>query len=173
MDTRRIHTTILLLMATGLLVALAACGSGRAGVEVTDAMKEQALEEIAAGEMPDFGSWQMEETDDGVRYVVLSPGTGRNAWYDDEIRVHYYLWLTDGELVDSTRPEGVSRPFEFKVGEGRVIAGWDEIIQEMNEGSEVLAVIPWQLGYGRNGRRNIPGRADLVFYIELLRISEQ
>jgi FKBP-type peptidyl-prolyl cis-trans isomerase FkpA len=151
--------------------ALAACGSESGTVEVTDAMKAQAIEQIARGEMPDTTDWEMEQTDDGVRYVVLQPGTGRDAWYDDKVRVHYYLWLTDGELVDSTRPDGVSKPFEFTVGQGRVIEGWDELIQEMNQGSTVIAVVPWQLGYGRNGRRGIPGRADLIFAVELLRIS--
>ena len=161
---------ILILVAAAVL-ALGACGSAEPGQEVTDAMRADALEKIAANEMPDYEDWQMQETDDGVRFVELAPGSGSTAWYDDEVRVHYKLWLTDGTFVDSTFPDGVSTPFEFTVGDTRrVIAGWHEIIQEMNEGSEVLAVIPWRLGYGRGGRREIPGRADLVFAIRVLRI---
>ena len=167
---RLCQASLAFLTALIATLALAACSQDVERVEVTDAMRSSALEQIDRGEMPDSDSWQMQETDGGVRYVVLEPGEGETAWYDDEVRLHYYLWLTDGTLVDSTREGGVSRPFEFTVGEGRVIDGWDEIIQEMNEGSRVLAVVPWELGYGRRGRRSIPGRADLVFAIELLRI---
>lgn len=159
-----------MLVAAAALV-LGACGSAESRVEVTDAMRADALERIAADEMPDYESWQMQRTDDGVRFVELVPGAGRTAWYDDEVRVHYKLWLTDGTFVDSTFPDGVSTPFEFTVGDTRrVIDGWHEIIQEMNEGSEVLAIVPWELGYGRRGRGDIPGRADLVFSIRVLRI---
>ena len=171
MQFRQLRQASIAFLATGLaFVGLAGCSQETERIEVTDETKARALEAIDRGEMPDFDSWEMEETDEGVRYVVLEPGEGETAWYDDDVRVHYYLWLTDGTLVDSTRPDGVSKPFEFTVGEGRVIDGWDEIIQEMNAGSSVLAVVPWELGYGRRGRRDIPGRSDLVFAIELLRI---
>ena len=157
-----------LILAGTLLVA--GCSEETQTVDVTDAMKQEALATIAEGEMPDYENWEMQETENGVRYVVLEPGSGPTAWYDDEVLVHYYLWLTDGTLIDSSRPEGVVSPFEFTVGEGRVMAGWEEIIQEMNVGSRVLAVIPWELGYGRQGGRGVPGRTDLVFYIRLLSI---
>jgi len=167
-STRRFLT---LLLPAALILTLGACESSEPAVEVTQAMKEQALERVAQDEMPDYRNWEMNETEDGVRFVVLRPGSGATAWYDDEVRVHYKLWLTDGTFVDSTFPDGVSSPFEFTVGDTRrVIAGWHEIIQQMNEGSEVLAIVPWELGYGRAGRRSIPRRADLVFYIDLLRI---
>ena len=158
-------------LACILLPALDGCGTEQATVEVTDAIKADALGHVAAGEMPDYHDWNMVETSDGIRFATLAPGTGRRAWYDDEVRVHYYVWLTDGTLVDSSRPGGVVTPFDFTVGEGRVIAGWEKIVQEMNEGCEVLTVIPWELAYGRRGRGSVPGRADLVFYIKLLRIS--
>jgi FKBP-type peptidyl-prolyl cis-trans isomerase len=164
------NARLLLAGSLVLLLTVVGCSSDDPGVPVTDEMKQDALELARSGEMPDISNWQMDETDDGVRYVILSPGQGPNAWYDDEIRVHYYLWLPDGTLVDSTRPEGVVTPFEFTVGEGRTIAGWDELIQEMNDDAEAIAIVPWELGYGRQGRRNIPGRTDLVFYIEVLSI---
>lgn len=172
-DTRNRRRASVPILAVGIaIVAFAGCSPTDADrVEVTGEMKARALEQIDRGEMPDYSDWRMEETDDGVRYVVLRSGEGETAWYDDDVRVHYYLWLTDGTPVDSTRPDGVSKPFEFTVGGRRVIAGWSEIIQVMNEGSRVLAVVPWQLGYGRRGRSSIPGRSDLVFAIELLRIK--
>jgi FKBP-type peptidyl-prolyl cis-trans isomerase len=171
-DTNNRRTAFMGFLAVGVaIVALIGCSPAAADrVEVTGEMKARALEQIDRGEMPDFDSWEMQETDDGVRYVVLRPGEGETAWYDDDVRVHYYLWLTDGTPVDSTRPDGVSKPFEFTVGGRRVIDGWNEVIQVMNDGSRVLAVVPWEMGYGRQGRRNIPGRSDLVFAIELLRI---
>jgi len=168
---RPAHQTIRVILVAAAALIFGACGSGEPGVEVTDAMRAEALERIAADEMPEYENWQMQETDDGVRFVELVPGTGRTAWYDDNVRVHYKLWLTDGTFIDSTFPNGVSTPFEFTVGDTRrVIEGWHEIIQEMNEGSEVLAIIPWELGYGRRGRSEIPGRADLVFAIRVLGI---
>lgn len=171
LQIRHPRPAVVPLFVAGLvLVVLAGCTRTVERVEVTEEMKSRALGRIERAEMPDYEAWRMEETEEGVRYTVLEPGEGETAWYDDDVRVHYYLWLTDGTLVDSTREGGVSKPFEFTVGEGRTIAGWDEIIQEMNEGSRVLAVVPWELGYGRRGRRDIPGRADLVFAIELLRI---
>lgn len=157
------------LILAGILLA-AGCSEETPTVEVTDAMKQEALAAIEEGRMPDYENWEMEETDGGVRYVVLQPGSGSTAWYDDEVRVHYYVWLTDGTLVDSSRPEGVVSPLEFTVGKGRVMKGWEEVIQEMKVGSRVLAVIPWELAYGRRGGRGVPGRTDLVSYIRLLSI---
>ena len=163
------RTTLLALVGIGLAI-LSACTQEEPRIEVTEAMIARALDTARTGTMPDVADWDMEETDDGVRYAILSPGSGANAWYDDEVRVHYYLWLDDGTFVDSTRPDGVVTPFSFTVGEGRTIAGWDELVQEMNEDAEAIAIIPWELGYGRNGRGEIPGRTDLVFYVDLLSI---
>lgn len=168
--TARVSSIAALLLGASL-IALGGCSSREPGIPVTDEMKADALEAIARDEMPDFADWEMKETDEGIRFVELAAGSGRKAWYDDEVRVHYTLWLPDGTLVDSTRIDAVSRPFEFTVGDTRrVIASWHRIIQEMNVGSEMLAVVPWREGYGRSGRGNIPGRTDLIFRIRLLRI---
>jgi FKBP-type peptidyl-prolyl cis-trans isomerase len=155
------------LLGSALIIG---CAEEPDRVEVSESMKQDALASIEQREMPSYRNWEMQETERGVRYVVLEEGSGDTAWYDDEVRLHYYIWLTDGTLVDSTRPEGVVSPFEFTVGEGRVMDGWDEIVQEMKVGTRVLAVIPWELAYGRRGRRRIPGKADLVCYIRLLSI---
>ena len=154
------------------VVVIAGCSRDEVTtVAVTESMKATALGEIASGTMPDVLNWEMEATDDGIRYVVLSPGEGRTAWYDDKVTVHYYLWLTDGTLVDSSRPNGVVTPFAFTVGEGRVIQGWEKIIQVMSRESEIVAIVPWHLAYGRSGKAPIPPKADLVVYIRLIRIQ--
>lgn len=161
-------------LAVAAVIAVALTGCGGESVErtpVTAEMKTTALEQIAADELPDYSAWEMTEIENGIRYVTLSEGDGEVPWFDNEVRVHYRLWLTDGTLIDSTWPDGVPTPFEFQVGDTRrVIAGWHRIIREIHEGGAVLAVIPWELAYGRNGSRGIPGKADLVFYIRLLRV---
>ncbi len=160
-------------IAVAIVLSLTGCGNEQVQrVAVTPDMKAAALEQIAQNEMPDFSHWEMREIEDGIRYVTLSEGDGKVPWFDDEVRVHYRLWLTDGTLIDSTWPDGVPTPFQFQVGDTRrVITGWHRIIREMQEGEVVLAVIPWELAYGRRGSRGIPGTADLVFYIRLLRIT--
>lgn len=151
-------------------LALSSCGSEQPTVEPTDGMVSDALAQARQAEMPDVLAWQMETTERGVRFVVLSEGTGDAPFYGDEARVHYYVWLPDGTLVDSTRPDGVSTPFEFELGGRRTIVGWDELALELREGSEAVAVIPWELAYGRDGRGEVPGRTDLVVYMHLLRV---
>jgi FKBP-type peptidyl-prolyl cis-trans isomerase len=138
---------------------------------VSATQKSDALARIEQNSMPDFTDWSFEQTQGGVRYVELSAGSGENAWYGDEVRVNYVLWDPDGRVMDESRPDGIGFHFSFDVGEGNVIEGWDELILEMNTGSKVLAIVPWRLGYGRRGRWDIPGRTDLVFYVELVRIT--
>jgi FKBP-type peptidyl-prolyl cis-trans isomerase len=164
-DIRR-YVWPLMVIVVGAL--LAGCASGSR--PVTEEMKQEALQMIARDEMPDTGDWALTETDSGIRWLELTAGTGPTAWYDDDVKVHYLLWDASGKTLEVSRPQGIGFEFGFTVGERRVVAGWEEIIQQMNAGSEVLAVIPWRLAYGRNGRGEIPGRTDLVFYIKLLRI---
>jgi FKBP-type peptidyl-prolyl cis-trans isomerase len=139
-------------------------------VEPTAEQLTLALESARNGEMPAILSWEMKESERGVRYEELEPGDGISPFYGSSVRMHYYVWLPDGTLVDSTRPDGISTPFEFEPGGRRTIVGWDELVLQLNAGSEAVAVIPWELAYGRNGRRDVPGRTDLVVYVSILRV---
>ena len=88
----------------------------------------------------------------------------------DQVRVHYTGKLTDGTVFDSSIPRG--EPFEFTVGAGLVIAGWDEGLLGMKAGGKRTLTVPPEMGYGQAGIGPIPGNATLVFDIELLEIVE-
>jgi FKBP-type peptidyl-prolyl cis-trans isomerase FkpA len=96
-------------------------------------------------------------------------GTGREAKTGDTVRVHY----TGTLLNDTTFDSSVGRePFEFKLGEGKVIKGWDQGVVGMKVGGKRKLVIPPALGYGEQGSPpKIPGGAGLKFSVELLEVK--
>ncbi len=108
---------------------------------------------------------------DGLKYEDLKVGTGAQPKTGQTVVVHYTGWLTDGKKFDSSVDRG--RPFEFPLGEGRVIKGWDEGVATMKVGGKRTLLIPPQLGYGDRGAGNvIPPGSTLVFEIELLSIEQ-
>jgi FKBP-type peptidyl-prolyl cis-trans isomerase len=105
----------------------------------------------------------------GLRYLIRTPGTGDAAPRSgQEVTVNYEgSLLLSGKKFDSSYDR--HRPFTFMTGVGRVIPGWDVMIQEMKLGEKRTVIIPWWLGYGAAGRPPvIPPKASLVFEIELL-----
>jgi FKBP-type peptidyl-prolyl cis-trans isomerase len=157
-----------LILAAAVLVA--ACAEPEVVTRpVTDEMRAEAMQSVRRREMPAWSDWRFEETERGVRYVELTPGTGRIPDWGNEVRLHYNLWLTDGTLVDSSRDTG-TQPFSFTVGEGRVVAGWENVVRRLRVGGTYLVVVPSELGYGRRGSRTVPGNATLVFSMELVGI---
>jgi peptidylprolyl isomerase len=112
----------------------------------------------------------MEETESGLRYMVLKEGTGAVVQPGQTAVVHYTGWLPDGTKFDSSRDRG--EPLGFPVGAGRVIQGWDEGVAGMAIGEERKLVIPPALGYGPAGAGDvIPPNSTLVFDVELLEIG--
>lgn len=106
-------------------------------------------------------------TSSGLQYLDLVKGSGREAHVGETASVHYTGWLKDGTKFDSSVDRG--QPFQFRLGAGRVIKGWDEGVVGMNIGSKRKLIIPPQLGYGKRGAgRVIPPNATLVFEVELL-----
>ncbi|HVZ80449.1 MAG TPA: FKBP-type peptidyl-prolyl cis-trans isomerase [bacterium] len=106
-------------------------------------------------------------TASGLRYLVLQEGTGEGVPAGKKVTVHYTGWLTNGTKFDSSLDRG--RPFEFTLGVGQVIKGWDEGVQGMKVGEKRKLLIPSALGYGPRGAGGvIPPNADLVFEVTLL-----
>ena len=101
----------------------------------------------------------------------LTVGEGAEATVGSTAVVHYTGWLADGTMFESSKDSG--RPFEFSVGAGRVIAGWDQGVQGMKVGGVRKLTIPSELAYGPQGAGNgvIPPNATLVFEIELLEVK--
>ena len=109
-------------------------------------------------------------TASGLKYVILTEGSGQAAKSGDTVTVHYTGWLESGKKFDSSKDRGT--PFSFPLGAGRVIKGWDEGVAGMKIGEKRKLTIPAKLGYGDRGAGGvIPPGATLIFEVELLKIK--
>ncbi|MBC7542449.1 MAG: FKBP-type peptidyl-prolyl cis-trans isomerase [Candidatus Sericytochromatia bacterium] len=108
-------------------------------------------------------------TASGLKYTDIVVGSGVSPQNGQTCRMHYTGWLTDGTKFDSSVGRG---PFEFKIGVGQVIKGWDEGVSTMKVGGKRKLLIPPQLGYGWRGAGGaIPPIATLVSDVELLGVN--
>ncbi len=112
-------------------------------------------------------------TASGLQFEDVVAGSGDEAQRGDDVRVHYTGWLYEngaaGRKFDSSKDRG--EPFEFPLGAGQVIRGWDEGVVGMKVGGTRRLIIPADLGYGARGAGAvIPPNATLLFEVELLEV---
>ncbi len=110
---------------------------------------------------------QIKTTASGLRYVIHEQGDGPLPVKGDQVSVHYYGMLdADAKEFDTSFKAG--QPYQFPLGMGQVIPGWDEGILLLNKGSKATLFIPASLAYGAAGSPPIiPENADLIFYVEV------
>ncbi len=109
-------------------------------------------------------------TPSGLQYEDQVVGHGASPSPRQTVTVHYTGWLTDGNKFDSSVDRG--KPFNFQIGVGQVIKGWDEGVATMKIGGKRRLVIPADLGYGSRGAGGlIPPGATLVFDVELIDVK--
>ena len=109
-------------------------------------------------------------TADGLKYWDIKSGTGATATAGQTVTVHYTGWLTSGKKFDSSVDR--NEPFQFALGQGQVIKGWDEGVAGMKVGGKRQLHIPATLAYGDRGAAGvIPPGAELIFDVELLKVQ--
>jgi peptidylprolyl isomerase len=117
---------------------------------------------------------KMTRTSSGLQYQDAVVGTGESPRSGQVCVMHYTGWLWENEKKGKKFDSSVDRgkPFEFPLGQGRVIKGWDEGVASMKVGGKRTLLIPPQLGYGARGAAGvIPPNATLLFDVELLGVK--
>jgi len=105
----------------------------------------------------------------GLQYVDTVVGTGAQPKTGQTVTVHYTGYLDNGTVFDSSEKRG--QPFEFKIGTGQVIKGWDEGLATMKVGGKRRLIIPPELAYGAVANGPIPANSRLTFDVELLGVK--
>ena len=156
---RRIVMVVILALAAAFAVAQTKKSSASAPKKATTAKVDTTAPTHVTGEPV--------TTKSGLKYWDIKKGDGFEAATGKHVKVHYTGWLTNGKKFDSSVDR--REPFEFTLGGGEVIAGWDEGVAGMRIGGKRQLRIPPELGYGNRGAGGvIPPGATLIFDVELL-----
>lgn len=109
-------------------------------------------------------------TASGLKYIKLNTTEGVAPKSGDRVFVHYTGFFEDGKIFDSSVERG--QVFNFMLGQGQVIAGWDEGIALLKKGEKARLIVPYTLAYGENGYPpHIPAKATLIFDVELMDVT--
>ncbi len=164
-------TSINLLLTGGLFLAVCACQgestapnkSPKAETQAKAKTVDQVIDELKKK----HPKAKFETTKSGMKYFVIKPGEGEKVGKGKKIKAHYTGTFLDGKKFDSSRDRG--QTFDFVVGTGKVIKGWDEALSDMKKGEQRILIIPPALAYGARGAGGvIPPNATLVFDVELV-----
>ncbi len=116
-------------------------------------------------------STKYKTTKDGLKYIIISEGTGPKADSGDVVTVNYSGFLLNGKKFDSSVER--DEPFSFTLGQHQVIPGWDEGIRLLNKGAKAKMILPPSLAYGDRTAGQIPPNSTLVFDVQLLNIKKK
>ena len=108
--------------------------------------------------------------EDQIAIEELEVGSGPKPRKGQTVVVHYIGRLADGTVFDSSYDRG--KPFEYKLGEGTVVKGWEDALPEMQAGGKYKVDIPSKLGYGSKAKGDIPANSRLIFEMEMLKIKK-
>ena len=134
----------------------------------TSPAKKTAAQSAASGPTKITGA--PIKTASGLEYWDTKPGTGAVAQSGQHVKVDYTGWLTNGKKFDSS--VGTGKPFEFTLGAGQVIKGWDEGVAGMKVGGKRQLRIPPDLAYGAKGYPGvIPPNSTLIFDVHLVDVK--
>jgi peptidylprolyl isomerase len=145
-------------------------------IQEQEAEQMKMREEAAQKEVAEIENYcrineiSIQPRESGLYFIPVVEGSGKTAKSGDKVKVHYDGYLLDGTKFDSSRERGET--FEFTLGQGEVIQGWDLGINGMKEGGKAKLIIPSYLGYGPNGSGPIPPNSPLIFDVELIEVVE-
>ena len=112
---------------------------------------------------------RFDEKDNGLKVAVLREGSGRGLEKGQKLKVHYTGWLESGVKFDTSLKR--NEPFEFVLGAGQVIKGWEEGMAGIKPGERRQLIIPADLAYGDNSKGKIPPGSTLIFMVEAVGID--
>lgn len=172
------------LLASLLSIAIGGCQkSGESGAasnadstsESASSTKTSAIDGSASNQpiigeppFPIADSSKIVTTPSGLKYYIVQQGTGNKPRPGQKVIAMYHGLLTNGEKFDSSYDR--KQPFDFTIGQGQVIRGWDEGFQLLSVGTKAILIIPPDLGYGAQPMGNIPPNSTLIFHVELINI---
>lgn len=111
---------------------------------------------------------EAEVDESGIRYIITEQGTGENAKFGSTVLVKYTGYLLDGTTFDTN--VGGADSFDFVIGQGSVVQGWDIAFKLFNKGTEATIFIPSKYGYGNVGNLFIPANSVLIFEVRVVDI---
>ena len=162
-------------VVVGVVLAATAVSSPRAdtsgGAKTAAKAAQNPTAKTPKAIKADKGAAKVITNPSGLKYIDEKVGTGASPEKGKRVKVHYTGTLTDGKKFDSSVDR--KEPFEFVIGIGQVIRGWDEGVMSMKVGGKRKLIIPAALGYGARGAGGvIPPNAELHFDVELLDVQK-